>query len=401
MNRLFRDWGGQGRTVATLSACWALAVTGNVVLVSTAALAGHMLAPDPSLATLPILLQWTGTAGATIPASLLMRRVGRRWGFVTGVFVGCSGAALAMAAIYSGSFSLLCLGIGLLGAYNGFNGYYRFAASDAVTAERRSRAISLTLAGGVAAAVLGPTIAKNSINLFASHTYMGAFAAIILLGLVILVLLSFARIPAPRAVDVEGPQRPMGVIARQPVFIVAAMGGAIGYGIMVLLMSVTPLAMIEARHAFGDAAQVIEWHVIGMFAPAFFTGHLIRRFGVLQIMLTGVTLLVTCVLIGAAGTTLAHFRIALTLLGVGWNFCYVGGTTLLTESYTPAEKAKTQALNDFLVFASAGFGSFFAGTMLERFGWEQLNMGALPFILAVGTATFLLLLSRRAAASTA
>ena len=327
-----------------------------------------------------------------------MRKIGRRLGFVAGVGICLLGAGSVMLSIYLGNFVLLCLGIGLLGAYNGFNGYYRFAAADAVSESRRSRAISLTLAGGVVAAVLGPAIARFSVDLFAPYNFMGAYAAIFALALLVLVLLAFVRIPPPNAEDVAGPQRPLGDIARQPTFIVAALGGAIGYGVMILLMSVTPLAMLACNHLFDDATLAIQWHVLGMFAPAFVTGHLIRRFGVLQIMLTGVALLVACIAVAVAGITVAHFWIALTLLGVGWNFCYIGGTTLLTETYTPAEKAKTQALNDFLVFGAAGIGSFFAGNLLHHFGWAVLNLVSLPLILAVAAGTLWLLLHRRRAA---
>ena len=191
-------------------------------------------------------------------------------------------------------------------------------------------------------------------------------------------------------------QRPLRVIARQPVFVVAVLGAAIGYGVMVLLMSVSPLAMVANDHDFSDATLAIQWHVVGMYAPAFFTGALIRRFGVLPVMLTGIALLVVCIAIAVSGTSVVHFWISLALLGLGWNFCYVGGTTLLTETYTVAERAKVQALNDFLVFAAAGFGSFFAGSLLHYFGWRILNLSALPLVFLVAGATLWLMLRRRA-----
>lgn len=389
-------YAGAGRNVALLSACWALATSGNTILVSTAALTGFMLAPDKALATLPIAFQWAGTAAATIPASFLMRRIGRQKGFLVGIGFGMSGAALVILSLYLSAFGLLCLGIGLLGVYNGFNGYYRFAAADAVPENRHAWAISLTLAGGVVAAVLGPMLARATVDVIAPYKFMGAYLAIIGLAMVVSVLLAFVRIPPTPVADIEGPQRPLRAIARQPAFVVAVLGAAIGYGVMVLLMSVSPLAMVAQEHSFADATLAIQWHVVGMYAPAFFTGALIRRFGVLPIMLTGISLLVVCIAIAVSGTSVIHFWVSLALLGLGWNFCYVGGTTLLTETYTVAERAKVQALNDFLVFASAGFGSFFAGSLLHYFGWRVLNLSALPLVFLVAGATLWLMLRRRA-----
>lgn len=401
MHRIFGNWGGQGRTVALLSACWALATSGNVLLVSTSALAGYMLAPDKALAALPIAFQWFGTAGATVPASFLMRRVGRRLGFVAGAGVGITGALVTMAAIFYGNFALLCLGIGLLGAFNGFNTFYRFAAAEIVPIHDRARAISLTLSGGVVAAFLGPAIARASVDLLAPYKYMGVFAAMIGLAILTLLLLSFVRLPSRSKEALADPQRGLGEIARQPVFIVAMLSAALGYAIMVLLMSVTPLAMVASGHNFGDASLAIQWHVLGMFAPAFFTGFLIRRFGVLQIILTGSGMFAACVAVAATGTTLMHYWAALSLLGLGWNFCYVGGTTLLTEAYTPAEMAKTQGLNDFMIFGSAGLGTFLAGGLLHFFGWTVLNLAALPLALIIAVAALILLVRRRKAAAAA
>jgi len=401
MQRLFGNWGGQGRSVALLSGCWALATTGNVLLVSTAALTGYLLAPDKALATLPIAFQWFGTAGATIPASFLMRRIGRRQGFGVGACIGITGAAVTMAAIFHGNFALLCLGIGMLGAFNGFNTFYRFAAAEIVSSPLRARAISLTLSGGVVAAVLGPALARSSVDLLAPHTYMGGFAAIIGLALLMLLLLSFLRLPSPSREAVAGPQRGMAEIARQPVFVVAILAAALGYTIMVLLMSVTPLAMVASGHSFGDASLAIQWHVLGMYAPSFFTGHLIRRLGVLPVILAGTAMFMACIAAATAGTTPVHFWIALGLLGVGWNFCYVGGTTLLTEAYTPAEMAKTQGLNDFMLFGSAGLGTFLAGGLLHLYGWTVLNLAALPLVLVIAVAASILLVRRRRAAAAA
>lgn len=391
----FSGWEGQGRKVALLAICWSLAVSGSVILVSVSALTGHLLVDDKSLATLPIAFQWAGTALASLPASLLMRRIGRRGGFAVGCLVGLAGAGVCMLAIYWSNFWLFCAGIALLGAYVGFNAFYRFAAADSVSPANRARAISLVLFGGVIASVGGPLIARGTVDLFLPHAYMGAFFGMGALAVAVLAMLTFIPMPPPPAEDLAGPQRPLSEIARRPAFFVAVMGGAIGYGVMVLLMSVTPLAMKLHQHTFSDSAFVIQWHVLGMFAPALFTGLLIRRFGVLEIMLTGVAMLLACIAVAVSGLTVVHFWAALVLLGLGWNFCFVGGSTLLTEVHTPAEKAKVQGLNDMLVFTSAGVASFFSGNLLHNYGWETLNLAALPLVLAVGMGTLWLLVRRR------
>lgn len=391
----FSGWEGQGRKVTLLAICWSLAVSGSVILVSVSALTGHLLVDDKSFSTLPIVFQWAGTALASLPASLLMRRVGRRAGFAVGCLIGIAGSALCMLSIMWSSFWMFCAGIALLGAYIGFNAFFRFAAADSVSPDNKARAISLVLFGGVIAAVIGPLAARGTVDLFLPHAFMGAYFGIALMAAAILVLLTLVPMPPPPAADTDGPQRPMSEIARRPAFFVAVMGGAIGYGVMVLLMSVTPLAMQHHAHGFADAAFVIQWHVLGMFAPALFTGALIKRFGVLEIMFTGVVLLIASVAVALAGVTVAHFWAALVLLGVGWNFCFVGGSTLLTEVHTPAEKAKVQGLNDMLVFASAGIASFFSGNLLHNFGWDVLNLASLPLMLAVGLGTVWLLIRRR------
>jgi len=389
------DWGGARRNLTLLSGCWALATTGNMVLVSVSALTGHMLAEDKSLATLPIAIQWMGTAGATMPGALLMRHLGRRPVFMLGAAIGTIGAALVMLAIYQGSFGLLCLGIALLGSYNGVNTHYRFAAADAVPEEQRSRAISLVLAGGLGAAILGPLLARGSKDLLAPYTFMGVFATLIVLALSVALLASFVRLPKPAVADVAAPGRPLAEIVRQPVFLVAAAGAAVAYGVMVMLMSVTPLAMAACALPFSDATVVIQWHVVGMFAPAFFTGHLIRRFGVLQVMMVGAALTLACTVVGMSGISFAHFWLAQTLLGLGWNFLFIGATTLLTEVHTVAERAKTQGFNDLLVFGTVGIGTFSSGNLLHYFDWATLNQVALAPVLLVTVGTLWLLVQRR------
>jgi MFS family permease len=211
-----------------------------------------------------------------------------------------------------------------------------------------------------------------------------------------MMLLQFVKVPRPTAQEIAGPQRPLGEIVRQPVFMVAAATGGLGYGVMILLMSVTPLSMVQHSHSFADAAFVIQWHVVGMFAPSFFTGHLIKRFGVAQVMLTGALCNILCIAVATSGTSVWHYWSALTLVGLGWNFLFVGATTLLPQTYTVAERAKAQATNEFLVFGFAGLASFFGGNILYNLGWTVLNLVALPFILIVSVAVLWLMLRKRA-----
>ncbi len=380
--------------VGLLSACWALAITGNILLVNISSLVGYELAADKSLATLPAAMLWIGTAAATVPASFLMRRIGRRAGFMIGALIGLSGTALAAHAAALGSFMLLCLGILLMGAQNGFAYYYRFTAAEVAPDAFRSRAISLVMAGGVVAAVLGPTLARWSTGLFASSAYIGPFVAVGGLLATIFILVAFIDAPRPAAQALRG-GRPLGQIMRQPAFAVAALAGAVAYGVMILVMSVSPLALITHGHAFADAVFVIQWHALGMFVPAFFTGHLIRRFGVLNVMSWGAVLLVISAGVAWANDAMINFWLAMTLLGVGWCFLFVGATTLLTETHSIAERAKTQALNEFMVFGTAAVTSFLSGSVHHSFGWATLNLVALPAVLA-GLAATLWLARRRA-----
>lgn len=384
--------------VGLLSACWALATTGNVLLVSVSSLVGNELAVDKSLATLPAALMWIGTATATVPASFLMRAMGRRFGFMIGAAIGAIGAIIAAFAIYNRSFVALSFGIALIGAYNGFTYYYRFAAAEVAPEEFRSRAISLVLAGGVVGAIVGPTLAIWATGLFSPILFMGSFVVIAGIAVTIILLVSFTRIPRPPAQALRAAGRPLSVIARQPAFLIAVTGGVVAYGVMILLMTVTPLAMVAHDHGFNDAALAIQWHALGMFAPSFFTGRLIRRFGTLTIMLWGSILLLACIAVALSGTSVAHFWIALTLLGVGWNFLFIGATTLLTETHTVAECAKTQGLNEFLVFGIAGTSSFASGSLNYYFGWSLLNLVALVPVAAILMATLWFAYRRRAAA---
>lgn len=382
--------------VALLSLCWGLATTGSVIVVSVSALVGYALAPDKALATLPAALMWLSTAAVTLPASFLMRRIGRRGGFMIGALIGALGAAIAAFAVYASDFALLCLGVALIGAYNGFNYYFRFAATEATPVAFHSRAISLVLAGGVVSAFMGPALARWGAGLVPPYLYIGPFVVIVGLAAAIFIAVSFLRIPAPAVPALRG-GRPLAGIVCEPAFIVAASGAVVAYGIMILLMTISPLAMVACDLAFEDATFVIQWHVLGMFAPSFVSGHLIRRFGVLNVMIAGGLLLLACIAVAVSGVALGNFWVALTLLGVGWNFLFVGATTLLTQTHTPAERAKTQGLNEFMVYGVAGVCSFLSGSLHYHLGWTMLNLTAIAPVLAVLGATLWLARRRHAA----
>ncbi len=361
---------------------------------TSAALIGHSLSDDKALATLPLALQFVAVMLVTAPASFLMKRIGRRDGFTVGLCIGLVGAALAIVAIRNSDFVLFCFACLLVGAFNGFGQYYRFAAADTAEDAFKSRAISLVMAGGVIASI-GPLLANFSKDLLPNDVFAGVYILVAILYVASLLTLRFIVIPRPSIAEYASGGRPLHVIMRQPVFIVAALGGMVGYMLMSLLMSATPLAMQGAGHAFFDTAQVIQWHVFAMFAPAFFTGHLIRRFGTTSIMSTGAVLIAACVAINLAGVDLAYFWIGGMALGVGWCFLFVGATTLVTEAYSPAEKAKTQAANDFLVFGTVACAALLSGVLHEWIGWHAMNYVALPFLAIVLLALFAMLRMRR------
>lgn len=383
------------RNLSLLAVCWSIVAITNMLNVSASALVGHMLAENKVFATLPIALQWVGIALCTVPASYVMSKIGRQGGFIVAGLIVCVGAGLAVLGIYERGFALYSAGSLLLGAGQGFAWYYRFAAAEVAPPDWRSRAISLVFAGGVISGLLGPSLADYSKDMLAPVAFAGAFVSIIALQALVIVLLLFIRIPRPAPTRFRG-GRPLLEIARQPKFIVAALAGIVAYSGMVMLMSVTPLAMQICGLDFYQTTSVIQWHVFGMYVPAFFTGHLIRRFGVYKVMFAGGIAMAACVIIGVSGQAYIHFWAAQTLLGVGWNFLYVGATTLLTETYTAEERAKTQALNELLVFVVTGLAIFFSGQLLHNIGWSAVNLGALPLVLlTMGATAWLWAKSRR------
>jgi MFS family permease len=373
------------RNVGLLAACQAMLFANNSTLIAINGLAGLALAPYAALATLPVTCWILGGALATMPASLHMKRVGRQAGLTSGTFWAFAGALICAGAIGLQSFWLLCAGTLVWGVYNAYGQYYRFAAADVATPEYRPTAISLVLAGGLVGGVIGPTLSRWTVGL-AEKKFMGAYLVLIVFAIGAIVLLRFIRIPAPSAAERAASGRPLREIAAQPKFIVAVLCGALGYGVMNFLMTSTPIAMLACGHDFGAAAFVISSHVVGMFGPSIFTGRLIRRFGVLRVMLAGAGLNVATIAIALTGISVAHFWWSLVLLGAGWNFLYTGGTTLLTETYRPEERAKAQGANDQAIFLMMLVSSFASGVAVTTAGWERLNLFALPLIAIVAAA---------------
>ncbi len=358
----------------------ALFLIAAVTVMTLSGVVGEGLATDPTLATLPVAAMMVGTLVTTLPASLFMKRFGRRTGFLLGAGIGgFGGAAFAAVGVFTESFWLFVFGNLLLGGYQASAMYYRFAAADVASDAFRPRAISLVMAGGVAAAFLGPWNAHHTQSLLPSAPEAGPYLMLGALALLAMALLAWLRVPAPPPEE-RGPARPMRDILPQGRFLVALTAAALGYAVMVLLMTATPLAMRQADFDMAQVALVMQWHVLGMFAPSFVTGHLITRFGVTRILALGNALVLFSVAIAAHGETLAHFWLALFLLGVGWNFLFIGGSTLLTTTHSATEKGKVQGVNDLTIFTLVTAGSLLAGALLRPLGWDGLNLAMLPVI---------------------
>jgi len=388
------------RNVVLLAICQALAQSGSSLIATVAALSGFLIAEDKSLATLPMACQFLGTMLSTIPASFFMQRFGRRVGFTVGMCFGFTAAGLSVYALFSINFPLLVFAALLFGVHNAFWQYYRFAATDTVSPEFRSKAISFVLAGGVIAAFIGPELAKVSIDFFEPVKFAGGYAAVMVIILISMTVMQFVEIPKPTAEERSESGRPLLEIVGQPKFVVAVLSAMLGYAIMILVMTATPLAMQFCDHSFNDTAFVIKWHMLGMFVPSFFTGHLIKKFGVLNIITVGVLLMLGSAATGLSGIAVSQFWGALFLLGVGWNFMFVGGTTLLLETYRPEERAKVQALNDFTVFTVVAIASFSSGAIQHHFGWEWITAGMFaPMMIVLVATTWLRFINRCAAAA--
>ena len=376
--------------VALLLLCQSSSVTSSVLLVTTAALIGKDLAPVESIATLPLALKELSTMVTTIPASLLMAKLGRRWGFTLGACLGMLGGGLGMWAIALKSFALFCASTALIGAFLGFAAFYRFAAAEAATAVFRAQAISLVIGGGVLGAIAGPNLATLSRGWFVNNTYMGAIACIVGLQVLAIALLQGVSLHKPQVQQAEKGGRSVWTIVRQPIFVVAVLGSMASYSTMALIMTATPLAMVADAHPFERAATVIQWHVLGMFVPSFFTGWLIRRLGVIDIIVTGACILLTSIAIDLLGSTFSHYWWALLLLGVGWNFMFVGSSSLLTGVYEPEEQTKTQAVHDFMMFGLVAMSTLASGQVFHYWGWATVNWLGVPMVSIALIATLLL-----------
>ena len=387
------------RQILLLVTCQALLYVNNVTLIAVNGLVGMALAPTPLLATLPVTTYIVGSALTTLPASLAMGRWGRRAGFMFGTTMGFVGTSIAAVGVFTASFGLLCSGTFVVGLYNAFAQYMRFAAADVADAyapELKERAISWVLAGGLAGGIVGPQISKLTRDALPT-AFAGTYLALSTVALIACAVASRLHIPPAHHADGSSAARPLKVIVAQPAFIVAVLVGAVSYGAMNLLMTATPLAMKVCGFGYPQAADVIMWHVIAMFAPGFFTGALLRRFGKERVMLAGCVLMFVTVAVAHAGLTYWHFWIALFALGIGWNFMFTGATALLTSTYRPAEKARVQGVNDLAVFLTMISSSAASGALLSATGWTDLNLYSLPAI-ALATAALLWLQMRRATA---
>jgi len=349
-------------------------------------------------ANLPVTFQHLGVMISVFPASLLMMRRGRRFGFRGGALMGMAGSFCAAMGLGIGSFPVMCCGGLLLGYAVANMQLYRFAAVELAPPAFRAQAISYVTAGGVLAGVLGPSLARFTPDLWLP-TFQASFVAVVCIHAVVFAVLGFIEFPLVRKEDATGPQRPLLEIVSQPTYLVAALGAMIAFGVMSFVMAASPLAIVQCGLDKSEAPVTIFVHVMGMFLPAFFTGHLVARFGVYNMMLAGIALLIAGVAVALLGTSVWHFRGALSLNGVGWNFLFVGATTLLTTTYRPAERGKAQAFNDFMVFGTTTTASLMASVVLDLRGWAELNYLALIMVCIALLVVGLFRVSRRAASA--
>ncbi|MDR3420487.1 MAG: MFS transporter [Xanthobacteraceae bacterium] len=378
-----------------LAAAQALAGGNNTVIVATGGIAGAILAPDPVLATLPISLMVVGMWIGTLPVGMLAKAFGRRFALQVGSAFGVLSGLISCTAMLSGSFFLLLAGTLCGGLYAAAHQSYRFAATDTASAQFRARAVAWVLAGGIFAAILGPQIVILTKDIWPAYLFAATYLAQSACAFVAAIVLAFLRIPRPAVPRAFADGRPLRDIVGKPRFIVAVACGVASYVMMNVMMTAAPLAMVMCNHSVGEAALGIQWHVIGMYAPSFFIGALIARFGLGAMMASGLVLILAAAVVGLLGTEVWNFWVALALLGVGWNFAFISATTLVTECHGPRERNKVQAFNDFLVFGSMAIGSFSSGALLSRFGWAAVNELVFPVVAAAAVLLFWGTLMRR------
>lgn len=373
---------GEARRAAmVLAVAQALYSSATIILVATAGLVGAQLAPSMSWATLPASFFVIGTALTTLPASLLMKVIGRKAGFMLGSLVGAAGGLIGIYAIYQRSFLLFLVTALCQGVFQASSQYFRFAAADAATPAFKPKAISWVMIGGVAAAIFGTLIVIETTDLFAPVAFAGCYLAMTVLSILTMAVLAFLKLPEPHAEEVSHNARSLLEIVRQPRFIVAVVVGMLSYGIMNLVMTATPVAMIGCGFGIADSSWVIQWHVLAMFVPSFFTGGIIQRFGVERVIAFGLLLLACAAVSGLLGIRFENFAVGLIFLGLGWNFGFVGATTMLANVYRGSERSKIQGFNDFCIFGTTAVASLSAGKLLDAFGWNAVNYAVFPLIL--------------------
>jgi len=347
------------------------------VIFATGSIVGATIAPSMSLATVPLSMYVLGMAAGTLPTGAISRRYGRRIAFIVGTGCGTLTGLLGSLAILRGSFVLFCVATFLGGLYGSVAQSYRFAAADGASAAFRPKALSWVMAGGVFAGVLGPQLVQWTMDVWSPYLFAFSFMMQALVALVAMAILAGVDAPKPALADLHA-GRPLLEIARQPRFIAAALCGVIAYPMMNLVMTSAPLAMKICGLTVGDSNFAIQWHIVAMYGPSFFTGALIARFGAPVIVALGLFLEAAAATIGLSGITAMHFSATLMVLGVGWNFAFVGASALVLETHLPQEKNKVQAFNDFLVFGMMAIGSFSSGQLLANYGWSAVNLVVYP-----------------------
>lgn len=372
------------RNARLLVAAQALGGAAPPIIISLGGIVGQTLTTNPTLSTLPVSLYNLGLALSTIPAAMLMRRLGRRTAYLFGAILGMISGLIAAMGIVQGNFQIFCIGTAMAGFYGACVQSYRFAATDTVTDEQqRAKLISRIMVGGLIAAIIGPQVVIWTRDAWAAAPFAGSFVGQAGLAMLAFPLLLMLRTPPPPAVIHEGSGRPLASIALTPHFIVAVTAGIVSYGLMAFIMTAAPMAMIGYGYSVSDAALGIQWHVLAMFGPSFFTGRLIARFGKPLVTSAGLLLIALSGLLALAGLELVNFWGSLILLGLGWNFGFIGATAMITDIYRPAERNKVQALNDFMVFGTVAVASFGSGRLLHSVGWESINAFMLPMIAVV------------------
>jgi predicted MFS family arabinose efflux permease len=364
--------------ILLLAAAQALYSCCIIIVFSTGGLVALMVAPAKGLATLPITAFVMGSMLTVVPASMLMKRLGRVPVFAGGAILNILGALLSVAAIYQNQFWLFCLGTALQGVFQATSGFYSFAAIEAANPEDKSIAISWVLTGGVVAAVAGSLIASGTADWLAPFTFAGSYVAVALLAASSLVIFAVLKLPKPSIEEISGPQRSWPQLLRQPKLSLAMASAILAYALMNLMMTAAPVAMSICGFSDSAPSWVIQWHVLAMFVPSFFTGQLIKRYGVELITAIGMAILVLAGMVGISGITFGHFSIALIMLGLGWNFGFIGGTTMLTSCYEPSERAKVQAVNNFGVSLMVAIASASSGQMLSFWGWSSIALTVMP-----------------------